>query len=98
MPWTNASTNPSVKKMKTFAFTVSIAQRIDDLDAIDHFYGKTGDASISGSGAAARIHFDREADSLEKALRSAVKEIQQEGWTIGEITLEQECVSDLAIA
>lgn len=58
--------------MKIFEFTITIDQYVEDLDT---FYGKTGDASLAGSGGKALVHFDREAASLDEALRSAIADI-----------------------
>ena len=62
--------------MKIFEFTITIDQYLEDLDVIDAFYGKTGDASVAGSEGKTLIHFDREAKSLDDALRSAVADLQ----------------------
>ena len=82
--------------MKVFEFTITIDQYVEDLDAIDAFYGKTGDASVAGSNGKTMIHFDREADSLDDALRRAVAEVQREGWEICEITVEPGCLLPLS--
>ena len=37
--------------MKIFEFTIVIDQYVEDLDKIDAFYGKTGDATVAGSAA-----------------------------------------------
>ena len=38
------------------------------------------------------IHLDREAKSLDEALRSAILNIQAEGWQAREISVEPDCV------
>ncbi len=82
--------------MKVFAFTISIDQYVDDLDTIDAFYGKTADASVAVSEGKTLIHFDREADSLDEALRSAVSDVQEAGWQACEITVQPDCVPPLS--
>ena len=84
--------------MKIFEFTITIEQYVEDLDVIDAFYGKTGDASVAGSAGKTLIHFDREADSLDDALRSALADLQAEGWQVREISVEPGCVLPLSTA
>ena len=84
--------------MKIFEFTITIDQYVEDLDVIDAFYGKTGDASVAGSKGKTLIHFDREASSLDEALRSALADLQAEGWQVREISVEPNCVLPLSTA
>ena len=79
--------------MCLFEFTIEIDQFVDDLDVINAFYGKTDDVSLESCGGKTLIHFDREADSLDDALRQAIAEVQGEGWQIGEITVEPGCLA-----
>jgi hypothetical protein len=82
--------------MKAFDFTIAIEQYVDDLDAIDAFYGKAADASVAASEGKTLIHFDREGDSLDEALRSAVADIHDAGWQVCEITIQPDCLSPLS--
>lgn len=82
--------------MKIFDFTITIDQFIEDLDVIDAFYGKTGDATVAGSEGKTLVHFDREAQSLDEALRSAVADLQAQGWQVREISVEPDCVLPLS--
>ena len=84
--------------MKIFEFTITIDRYVEDLDVIDAFYGKTGDASVAGSEGKTLVHFDREAESLDDALASAVADLQAEGWQVREISVEPDCVIPLASA
>ena len=81
--------------MKIFEFTITIDQYVEDLDKIDAFYGKMGDASVAGSAGKTLIHFDREAETLDDALRSAAADVQAEGWQVQEISVEPNCVLPL---
>lgn len=81
--------------MKIFEFTITIDQYVEDLDKIDAFYGKIRDASVAGSAGKTLIHFDREAETLEEALRSAATDLQAEGWHVREISVEPSCVLPL---
>ena len=78
--------------MSVFAFTLTIDQYLEDIDAINSFYSKVDDASIAGSEGKTFIHFDREANSLDDALRSAVADVQKDGWTVQEIAVDPHCV------
>ncbi len=84
--------------MKIFEFTITIDQYIEDLDVIDAFYGKTRDASLAGSRGKTLVHFDREAGSLDDALRSAIADIQAQGWQVRDISVEPDCVMPLSTA
>ena len=67
--------------MKTYTFDVvlkGVARFADEqIDAL--FEAGCDDATLSSSNGMARIHFDREAASLEEAIRSAVSQIQMAG-------------------
>lgn len=78
--------------MKLYSFTIKIDESLDDLDVVDAFYGQVDDASISGSRGETFIHFDREADSLDNALNSALSQVLAEGWHVAEISVEPECL------
>ena len=78
--------------MSLYEFTFTIDQFVEDLDVIDGFYGKTGDASIAGEAGKTMIHFDRTAQSLDDALRSAVADVRSEGWQVLEISVEPHCL------
>jgi len=78
-----------------FEFTIVIDQFVDDLDVIDAFYGKNRDASIAASGGKTLIHFDREADTLDDALRGAVANVRSAGWQVCEISVQPDCLSPL---
>ena len=79
-----------------FEFTITIDQYIEDLDVIDAFYGKTGDASLAGNNGETVVYFDREAKSLDDALRSAIADIQAQGWQVRNISVEPSCMIPLS--
>lgn len=82
--------------MQAFLFTITIEEYLVDLDIIDSFYAKVDDVSIASVEGNSLIHFDREADSLDEALRSALADIQTEGWQIREISVEPDCLLPLS--
>jgi hypothetical protein len=78
--------------MKTFDFTITIDQFVEDLDAIDAFYGRLDDVSMFNADGATRITFHRDAATLDDALRSAVSDVQSFGYKVKHIEVEPECV------
>jgi len=84
--------------VKIFEFTITIDQYVEDLDVVDAFYGKTGDASLAGSDGKTLVHFDREADTLDEALRSAIADVQAQGWQVRDISVEPDCVMPASTA
>jgi hypothetical protein len=84
--------------VKIFEFTITIDEYVEDLDVVNAFYGKAGDASLAGSGGKTLVHFDREAESLDDALRSAIADIQKQGWQVHDISVEPDCVMPLSTA
>jgi len=78
--------------MHTFDFTITIDQLVEDLDAIDTFYGRLDDVSMFNAHSATRITFHREAATLDDALRSAVSDLQSFGYKAKQIEVEPACV------
>jgi len=82
--------------MKLYSFTITLEEIVDDLDVLDAFYGKVNDASVAGGNGETLIHFDREADSLDDALHSAIKDLLSEGWRVRKISVEPDCIRPLS--
>ena len=78
--------------MNTFDFTITIDQLVEDLDAIDAFYGRCNDVSMFNSGGVTKITFHRDATSLDDAIRTAVSDVQSAGYKVKQIEVEPECV------
>ena len=78
--------------MTLYSFSITILEHIVDLDTINTFYSKVDDVSVVGSHGKTIFDFDREADSLEAALRSAVVNLQGEGWHVDAINIAPESV------
>lgn len=47
--------------MNLYGFTITLDEPVDDLDAMNAFYGRANDASIAGGDGKTFVHFDREA-------------------------------------
>ena len=82
--------------MKLYNFTITLEEVVDNLDVLDAFYGKVNDASVAGGDGETFIHFDREADSLDDALHSAISDLLSEGWHVRKISVEPACVRPLS--
>ena len=81
--------------MNTFDFTITIDQLVEDLDAIDAFYGRCDDVSMFNSAGVTKITFHRDAESLDDAIRAAVSDVQTQGYKVKHIEVEPECVGAL---
>ena len=82
--------------MKTYTFTITLEEQVDDLDAIDVLYSHADDASMAGSGEETVVHFDREANSLDEALHSAILQLLGQGWQVRDISVDPECMLPLS--
>jgi hypothetical protein len=78
--------------MNTFDFTITIDRLIEDLDAVDAFYGRCDDVSMFNSAGVTKITFHRDAASLDDAIRTAVADVQAFGYKVRHIEVEPECV------
>ncbi len=76
--------------MKTYEFDVvlkDVAEVTDDgADAL--FAAGCDDGTPAGCDGVAWVHFDREAASLEEAIRSAVAQVQAAGFVVSKIELD----------
>jgi len=76
--------------MKTYEFDV-VLKEISDIsdDAADALFSAgCDDGTPASSSGIAWIHFDREASSLEEAIRSAVSQIQTAGFKVAKVELD----------
>ena len=63
--------------MKTYEFTLFLPD-VDD-ETADAIYGKCKDSSLGKCSGTTYVAFDREADSLESAIDSAVADLKSAG-------------------
>lgn len=78
--------------MSVYAFTVILAgvtEMTEDL-AEDLFVAGCDDGSPCSSEGVAAVGFDREADSLVQAIRSAVADVQKAGCRVARVMIEPE--------
>lgn len=78
--------------MKTYNFRVVLASGTDLTDDLAERLGEVGcdDATPWSSKGVVSLGFDREADSLETAIRSAIADIQKAGCTVEHVEIEAE--------
>jgi hypothetical protein len=76
--------------MKTYGFDVILkgVSQISDEAADALFEAGCDDATPSSTGGLARVRFDREAPSLEEAIRFAVAQVQSAGLTVSRVELD----------
>nr|VFJ60159.1 MAG: hypothetical protein BECKFW1821B_GA0114236_10542 [Candidatus Kentron sp. FW] len=67
--------------MKTYEFTIILSESHIDESTTDAIYGKCRDSSVGGSHGVTYVAFDREGESLDMAVNSAVKDLRHLGIT-----------------
>jgi hypothetical protein len=84
--------------MTTFSFTIILADHDVLTDAMAEAIYAAGadDASCRSGDAVCAVDFDREAESLEAAIRAAVAEVTAAGFKVQRIELEPETLSQPA--
>ena len=80
--------------MKTYEFSVILkgVSEVDDDLADALFAAGCDDGTPASRDGVAWVHFDREAESLPAALRSAISNVQAAGCTVAKVELEPEAV------
>ena len=77
-----------------FKVVLGSLEEINDTLVENLFAAGCDDGSPWSSQGVAGVHFDREADSLEQAIRSAVADVQAAGYRVARVEIEP---ADLAI-
>lgn len=81
---------------KTYRFLVTLApgtEHTDDL-AETLYGGGCDDGALFSSGGVVQMGFDRQAESLEHAIRSAIADVQKAGCRVAHVQIEPD---DLAV-
>jgi hypothetical protein len=85
--------------VKTYEFDVVLkgvaAVTDDQADAL--FAAGCDDGTPASCDGAAWVHFDREAGSLEEAIRSAVAQVRSAGFTVSKIELDVNSAASLGV-
>ena len=77
--------------MKEHDFTLVLTADPSDDDA-DVMYGTFQDGTISTVGGVPQIHFHREAASLEKAIRSAIRDVRSAEIDVARVEIQPDAV------
>jgi len=81
--------------MKNYEFDIVLKdlQEISDDLADKLFVAGCDDGTPASGNGLAWVHFDREADSLEEGIASAVKQVQAAGFKVSKVELNAEAVT-----
>jgi len=74
--------------MTTFEFNLELDRRVSEEADMDAIYARCRDATIVTDGDATVVHFDREADTLDDALRTAVADLNAAGCRVTRVELD----------
>jgi hypothetical protein len=77
--------------MREHEFTLILTTDPDD-DESERIYGAFNDGTLSTIAGVPKIHFHREAISLEDAIRSALRDVHGTGFTVARVEIEPEAV------
>jgi len=72
--------------MKEHEFTLVLIADPDEEQA-DKMYGRFNDGTISTVAGVPRIHFHRQAGSLEEAIRSAIGDVRSTGFDVARVEM-----------
>jgi hypothetical protein len=78
--------------MKVHEFTLVLTADPDE-DEADRMYGTFNDGTIVTIAGVPRIHFHREAPSLEEAIRSAIGDVRSAGFDVATVEMEPGAVA-----
>lgn len=83
--------------MKTYEFDVVLKEvsEVTDDQADGLFAAGCDDGTPAGCDGVAWVHFDREAASLEEAIRSAVAQVQAAGFMVSKVELDVDAAVSL---
>lgn len=79
--------------MTTFEFTLRINQRLAEESEMDAIYAKCADSSLLVDGDVTMLRFQREAASLQDAIRSAIADVNAAGYHVADVEMEPESVT-----
>jgi hypothetical protein len=77
--------------MKQHEFTLVLSADPDDEQA-DRMYGTFDDGTIATIGGVPQVHFHRDAESLEEAIRSAIGDVRSVGFDVARVEMEPNAV------
>jgi len=76
--------------MRTFIFTCTIADLTDfDLDLADAIHAAgADDCSVGSRDSVVTVDFDREAETLDQAVRTAIDDLEKVGLRVSDVRLD----------
>ena len=77
--------------MKEHQFTLILTADPNEEEA-DRLYGTFNDGTISTIAGVPQVHFHREANSLEEAIRSALGDVSSAGFAVQRVEIEPSAV------
>ncbi|MFO7903662.1 MAG: hypothetical protein R6U98_13450 [Pirellulaceae bacterium] len=81
--------------MKQHEFTLVLTADPDDEQA-DRMYGMFNDGTIATIEGVPKVHFHRDARSLEEAIRSAIGDVRSVGFDVARVEMEPNAVVETA--
>ena len=78
--------------MKQHEFTLVLSADPDDEHA-DRMYGRFDDGTIATIAGVPQVHFHRDAESLEEAIRSAIGDVRSVGFDVARVEMEPNAVA-----
>jgi hypothetical protein len=82
--------------MNTYRFTLVLTEREESEDDADVLYAQFNDGSLITSEGVTRIEFDRTAESLQDAVRSAVADVERTRFRVAHVeTPESHIVEEI---
>ena len=74
--------------MTTFEFTLHLHDRITAEADMDAVYARCKDATIATQGELTFVHFDRDANTLDEAVRSAIVDLNAAGFRVARVEMD----------
>ena len=79
--------------MATYEFTLRMDQRLAEEVEMDAIYARCADSSLLVDGEVTLLRFQRQAASLQDAIRSAIADVNAAGYRVGQVELEADSVT-----
>ena len=79
--------------MTAFEFTLRVDQRLAEESEMDAIYARCADCSVLVEGGTTRLRFQREASSLQDAIRSAITDVNAAGFHVSHVEMEPDAVT-----
>lgn len=80
-------------KVAVFEFTLRIEQRLAEESEMDAVYAQCGDSSVRVEGNITLLRFEPDASSLQKAIHSAIADVNTAGYHVAAVEMEADSVA-----